>query len=53
MKMTKFKVWFSNCNYEPESVQVSAFNQNNALILAMAKRIESGLDYTLFKIEEA
>lgn len=51
MKETKYRVWFSNCNYDPESVQVSAFNQGDALILAQAKRIKAGLDYTLHKIE--
>jgi hypothetical protein len=52
MKNTTFKVWFSNCNYEPQYVIVSALNQNDALILAQAKRIQDGLDYTLHKIEE-
>lgn len=52
MKYTKYEVWFSNCNYDPKCVKVSALNQNDALILAQAKRIKDGLDYTLFKIEE-
>lgn len=53
MEKTKYKVWFSNCNYEPEYVLVEAFNQNDALILAQAERIQDGLDYTLHKIEVA
>lgn len=52
MKLTKYIVWFSNENYEPQSVTVKALNQNDALILAQAERIKNGLDYTLFKIEE-
>lgn len=51
MKKTKFRVWFSNCNYEPEYVTVQALNQNDALILAQACRVRKGLDYTLNKIE--
>lgn len=51
MKHTKFAVWFSNGNYEPERLVVSALNQNDALILAQAERIKDGLDYTLHKIE--
>jgi len=53
MKKTKYLVWFANCNYEPESVRVTAFNQNDALILAQARRIRDGLDKTLHHIEEA
>lgn len=53
MKNTLFKVWFANCNYEPECILIEALNQNNALILAQAERIKDGLDYTLHKIEEA
>ena len=52
MKETKYRVWFSNCNYTPEPVYVSAGCQNNALILAQAERIKAGLDYTLHRIEE-
>ena len=51
MGKTLFKVWFSNCNYEPQYVLVEALNQNDALILAQAERIHDGLDYTLHKIE--
>lgn len=51
MKNTMFKVWFSNCNYEPQYVLIEALNQNDALILAQAERIRDGLDYTLHKIE--
>lgn len=51
MKQTRYVIWFSNENYEPQSVEVSAFNQNDALILAQAERISAGLDYTLHKIE--
>jgi len=52
MKQTKYKVWFSNCNYSPELVTVSALNQNDALILAKAERVKEGLDHTLYKIQE-
>ena len=51
MKKTKFRVWFSNCNYSPEPVYVSALNQNDALILAQTERVNAGLDYTFHKIE--
>lgn len=51
MKKTMFKVWFSNCNYEPQYVLIEALNQNDALILAQAERIQDDLDYTLHKIE--
>ena len=53
MKKTLFKVWFANSNYEPQYVLISALNQNDALILAQAERIQDGLDYTLHRIEEA
>ena len=53
MKNTTYKVWFSDGNYEPEYVLVNAQNQNDALILAQAERINDGLNYTLHKIEEA
>ncbi len=46
-----YKVWFSNCNYKPEFVVVSAVNQNDALILAQAERVKEEKDYTLNKIE--
>lgn len=52
MKENKYKVWFSNCNYEPEVEYIRAFNQGEALILAQAKRIRKGSDYTLYKIEQ-
>jgi hypothetical protein len=52
MKQSYFRVWFSNGNYEPQSVSVSAFGQGDALILAQAERIKAGCDYTLLKIEE-
>ena len=52
MKQYEFKVWFSNCNYEPQSVHVKAFNQNDALILAQAERVRNGKDYTLHCIEK-
>lgn len=51
MKQTKFAVWFSNTNYEPQRVIVYAFNQGDALILAQAERIKDGLDYTLHNID--
>jgi len=51
MKKTKFRVYFSNSNYEGEFITVHAFNQGQALILAQAKRINEGLDYTLDRIE--
>lgn len=53
MKQTQYIVWFANENYEPQSVEVMAFNQNDALILAQAERIKAGCDYTLHKIESA
>lgn len=53
MKQNKYVVWFANENYEPQKVKVFAFNQNEALILAQAKRIKEGLDYTLYKIDVA
>ena len=46
-----YKVWFSNVNYKPEFVEVTATNQNDALILAQAERVKEEKDYTLFKIE--
>ena len=52
MKKNKYRVWFSNVNYAPQCVLVSAFNRGSALILAQAERIKEGSDYTLFKIEE-
>lgn len=52
MKQSYFRVWFSNGNYLPEFVNVSAFGQGDALILAQAERIKAGCDYTLLKIEE-
>jgi hypothetical protein len=51
VKLNNYLVWFSNINYEPESVKVKAENQGNALILAQAKRIKCGLDFTLDHIE--
>ncbi len=51
MKESKFKVWFSNCNYKDEFEIVFALNQNDALILAQAERIKQGFDYTLDRIE--
>jgi hypothetical protein len=51
MQLTKYKVWFSTENYKPEFVSVFASNQDNAVILAKAKRIQKRLDHTLFKIE--
>lgn len=52
MKETKYYVWFSNENYDPQYVEVYALNQNDALILAQAERIKDGLDRTLLKIEQ-
>ena len=51
MKNTKYIVWFSNDNYDPQSVKVMAFNASQAIILAQARRINKGLDYTVCKIE--
>ena len=51
MKYSYFRVWFSNGNYSPECVNVAAFGQGDALILAQAARIEAGKDRTLVKIE--
>lgn len=53
MKQTRYIVWFANENYAPQSVEVMAFNQHDALILAQAERIKSGCDYTLHNIESA
>ena len=47
MSNNKYKIWFGNCNYEPEVVIVTAENADEAIILAKAKRIKSGKDYTL------
>lgn len=52
MKFTDFDVWFSNDNYDPQKVRVIAMNASEAIILAQAKRIQSGLDYTVCKISE-
>jgi hypothetical protein len=51
MKDYKYKVWFANCNYEPEAVIVNADNMDEAVILAKAKRINCGKDYTLDAIQ--
>jgi len=53
MKKSMFLVWFSNENYDPQYVKISALNQQEALILAQAERIQDGLDYTLDRIELA
>ena len=53
MRQTRYIVFFANENYGPESVDVTAFNQHDALILAQAERIKAGCDYTLLKIEIA
>ena len=52
MKLTRYEVWFSNENYEPQREIVAALNQNDALILAQAERVKRGLDYTLDSIKE-
>lgn len=52
MKQSKYIVWFSNGNY-PEPIEVFAFNQQEALILAQAERIKTGGDYTLSSITAA
>ena len=51
MKDYKYKIWFSNCNYERESVIVRADNLDEAVILAKAKRINCGKDYTLDSVQ--
>lgn len=53
MKQTKYIVWFSNGNYPEQPVEVFAFNQQEALILAQAERIKEGEDYTLSSITAA
>lgn len=53
MKQTRYIVWFATENYAPQSVEVLALNQHQALILAQADRIRAGCDYTLHKIESA
>lgn len=50
MSDNKYKIWFANCNYEPEVVIVAAENADQAVILAKAKRIKCGKDYTLNSI---
>ena len=52
MKLSDFDVWFSNENYEPQKVRVIAMNASEAIILAQAKRIQRGLDYTVCKISK-
>jgi hypothetical protein len=46
-----YVVWFSTCNYNPESVTVEAADQDCALILAKAERIKEEKDHTLRMIE--
>lgn len=53
MKMTKYLVWFTDDTYEPQCIEVSAFNGYEAMILAKAERIKAGLDYTLHCIKES
>lgn len=52
MKQIRFIVWFANENYDAESVEVYAQNQDEAVILAKAARIQDGKDYTLYSITE-
>jgi len=51
MKNFKWKVKFSNGNYQPQDVIVNALNADSAEILAKAIRINEGLDYTLYSIK--
>ncbi len=50
MKQEKFCVFFTNGRYPTTAVNVDAFNLQEALILAQAKRIKDGLDYTVHEI---
>jgi len=52
MKKYVFHVWFSNTNYEPQRVSVNALNAECAVILAKARRVKDGLDYTLHSVEK-
>lgn len=52
MKMCKFIVWFANENYMPQPVKLIASNTSTAIILAQAKRIKAGLDYTVFEVKK-
>jgi len=51
MKMYKFVIWFSNENYDPQPEKLVASNASTAIILAQARRITKGLDYTVCKVE--
>lgn len=53
MKFTDFNIWFSDGSYKPQKVFITALTRHQAKILAQAERIKDGLDYTVFKIEEA
>ena len=52
MKETKYRVQFTNGNYPMEPVEVMAFNERDAIILAKAERIKAGLDCTVYDIFE-
>ena len=47
-----YRVWFSNCNYSNEYVEVQATDQNDAFFIAKAQRINEDLDSTLDSIED-
>jgi hypothetical protein len=47
MKKNVYRVFFGNCNYSGEYVTVSAFNQDDAVILAKGERILEDKDHTL------
>ena len=51
MKQYKFIVWFANENYDPQPEKLVASNASAAIILAQARRIKKGLDYTVCKVE--
>lgn len=52
MKMYKFIVWFANENYTPQPVKLVASSVSTAIILAQARRIKDGLDYTVSEVEK-
>lgn len=51
MKRNRYKVYFRISDTSIEPVYISAFNQKEAEILAMAERIKEGKDYTVYKVE--
>ncbi len=50
MEMYVYDVWFSNGDYEPQRRTAYASCEEDAKILAMAQRIQDGLDRTIISI---